>query len=336
MKKTFLCLFLIFAVMLPARAEGGRTFFAMDTVMTISAPSASEKLLDLCEARIMELEALWATTDATSEVARLNRGETVALSKDTEALLGFALDMAAETGGALDITLYPVIRAWGFTTGAYRVPDEAEISRLLEHVGYEAVSFDPAGMRLPEGMMIDLGSVAKGYASDVLAEMLRADGVDSALIDLGGNLYCLGGKPDGSDWRVGIRDPRGSGCIAAISARDCAVVTSGNYERYFDAPDGTRYGHIFDPATGTPVENGLLSVTVIGTSGRLCDALSTALFVMGPERSKEYLASHGEVSAILLRDDGSWIVSAALRDDFAPMGVYKGAGIEWIDRGEMK
>ena len=155
--------------------------------------------------------------------------------------------------------------------------------------------------------------------------------MQSALIDLGGNLYCLGTKADGSDWRVGIRSSLGDGYCAALSVRDRAVVTSGNYERSFIAADGTRYGHIFDPGTGCPVEGDLLSATVIGEEGALCDALSTALFIMGSDHATEYLASQSEVDAILLCVDGRILATEGLRETLHPMGEFEAWEIQWIE-----
>lgn len=325
---TLCCLMLVAA---RACAEETRSFFAMDTAMRLRIWGGDAALADECVARVEQLEALLSVTAEDSEIARLNRAGRCELSDDTAALLRFALDMGEKTGGALDVTLYPVVRAWGFTTGAYRVPDADELNALLALVDYRAVELDGASASLPAGAMADLGSVAKGYASDELAALLRGRGIAAALLDLGGNIYCLGGKEDGSDWRVGVRNPLGDGYCAVLALRDRAVITSGGYERYFEAEDGTRYSHIFDPATGRPVDNDLLSVTVVGESGALCDALSTALCVMGAERATAYLAGQREVGAVLMRRDEVFVVSASLRDAFAPAGAFAAWGVEWID-----
>ncbi len=332
MKRSLAILLTLLALFSAAHAESCRTFFAMDTVMTLRAEEASDDLLADCEAEVLRLEALLSATDPDSEISRLNRTGKAVLSRDTFGLLQFARDMGKRTGGALDVTLYPVVRAWGFTTGQTRVPGEAELELLLQRVDYRQITLHADGTaQLPEGVMVDLGSIAKGYASDAIADRLRQAGVQSALIDLGGNLYCLGTKADGSDWRVGIRSPLGDGHCAALSVQNCAVVTSGNYERSFTAADGTRYGHIFDPGTGCPVEGDLLSATVIGQEGALCDALSTALFVMGSTRATEYLACQSEVEAILLCEDGRILASAGLRETLRPMGEFEAWEIQWIE-----
>ncbi|MBR3504421.1 MAG: FAD:protein FMN transferase [Clostridia bacterium] len=328
-----LALALVLSFSLSACAAASRTFFAMDTVMTVSAPLAGDALLAACEEEVRRLEALFSVTEPDSEIARLNETGEAALSDDTARVLGFALEEAALTQGALDVTLYPVVRAWGFTTGDYRVPDDDELAALLARVGWTRVELDGGTVRVPEGTMVDLGSVAKGYASDRLAALLREGGVQSALIDLGGNIYGLGAKADGSPWRIGVRDPKDpSGLAGALSVTDKAVVTSGSYERNFTAPDGTVYGHIFDPATGRPAENGLISVTVVGGSGLECDALSTALYVMGPDRACALLETLDGVEAVLIDDQGAFWITEGLKNAFTPMGAYAWATINWIQK----
>ena len=326
-----LALLIVLAALPPARADASRTFFAMDTVMTVTAPGADEKLLAACEDEVRRLEALFSVTAETSEIARLNETGEATLSDETAQVLRFALEEAELTGGALDVTLYPVVRAWGFTTGDYRVPDDAEIAAQLARVGWTQVGLDGNAARVPEGVMVDLGAVAKGYASDRLAALLRAHGVGSALIDLGGNICCVGAKRDGSAWRIGVRDPKDpAGYIGALAVTDRAVITSGNYERYFTAGDGKTYGHIFDPATGRPAENGLVSATVVGESGLQCDALTTALYVLGPERACALLETLDGVDAVLVDDQDALWVTKGLKNAFTPMGAYAWAKINWI------
>ena len=330
MKKLLCIIFALLLCSVPAIAAETRTFFAMDTYMSISAPTAGEELVDECVSRVNNIEKLMSVTDAESEIYGINSGSRADISADTQALLEFALEMCAKTDGTLDITMYPVVQAWGFTTGEYRVPTQAEIDELLQNVGYDKIRIEGDTVGLPEGFMLDLGSVAKGYASDVIADMLRDGGVESALVDLGGNLYCVGAKADGSDWKVGLRDPMGGDYLGYVTVQDCAVVTSGCYERYFEE-DGIRYGHIFDPSTGYPADNGLISVTVIGKSGARCDALSTALYVMGPEAAADYLAGDDSVEAVLVKSDGGLIITKGLEGIFTPLGGYVHSETEWIE-----
>lgn len=295
-----------------------RTFFAMDTVMTLRLyEGGDENTLDQAEARVRELEAQWSVTEENSEICALNRGGRAELSPETAELLGAALDMCRRTDGALDISTYPVLRAWGFTTGEYSVPGGEAIAALLPLVDYGRVALEAGAAALPPGMEIDLGSVAKGCTGDALAALLKQGGAASALLDLGGNIQAVGSKPDGSPWRVAVRDPAGDGSVGVVEVVDQAVVTSGGYERYFEE-DGVRYWHIIDPATGWPARSGLTSVTVVGESGLLCDGLSTALFVMGREGALEHWRQHRDFEAVLVSEDGSVTITAGLEGRFTP------------------
>lgn len=295
---------LVTAVSCSRGEEKKATFTAMDTVMSITLWDAQDADGCIAEAKriVSGLEAELSVTDEKSAVCRANAGERVTLSGNAAALCRRALRMCEKTGGALDITVYPLVRAWGFTTNQYRVPSQSEINSLLLCTGYDRVSIDESGaLSLGEGMMLDLGAVAKGYASDLICDMLAGRGVSSAMINLGGNVRTLGKKPDGSLWRVGVAAPDGDGNACVIQLGEGAVVTSGSYERFFEK-DGRRYCHIIDPSSGYPADSGLLSVTVIGESGFECDALSTALFVMGFDGAVSYWRQNGGFEMILIAD----------------------------------
>ena len=315
------------------------TIFAMDTVMDIQVYGGEEAegLLADAENQIRTLEKELSVTDKNSEIAGLNAAGSAELSKEPAQIMKEALMYCDSTDGALDITIYPVLRAWGFTTGEYQVPGDEEIAGLLENVDYRSVKLedvdadgsdgqeagsntdadgsddqaagsntDAASMgdsaadrnddqasvlcTIPEGMQVDLGSVTKGYTSRKLAQYFRDNGATSALINLGGNVECVGNKPNGSKWNVAIKSPfkdSDSGILGVIQASDEAIITSGGYERYFEE-NGETYWHIIDPSTGKPARNGLISVTIIGKDGLMCDALSTALFVKGRDGAIDY------------------------------------------------
>ncbi len=301
-----------------AQAQPGaeRTFFAMDTVMTLRLyEGGDEALLADAEARVRELEGLLSVTGRGSEIHSLNRDGAAELSSETGSLLRGALALCARTEGALDISTYPVLRTWGFTTGEYAVPDGEALAKLLPLVDYTRVALDGNAASLPVGMEIDLGSVAKGYTGAALAALLREGGVTSALLDLGGNIQAVGAKPDGSPWRVGIRNPAGEGNIGVVEVDNQAVITSGGYERYFEE-GGVRYWHILDPKTGAPAHSGLASVTVVGDDGLMCDGLSTALFVMGREKAVEHWRRHRDFEAVLVAEDGSVTITPGLEGRF--------------------
>ena len=293
------------------------TFFAMDTVMTLRLYEGGEEdLLDLAERRVKELEDLLSVTDPGSEVYALNHSGEADLSPETAELLNTALTMSERTNGALDISTYPVVRTWGFTTGEYAVPSAEAITALLPFVDYRQIRLMGFKATLPDGMEIDLGSVAKGYTGDVLSAFLKENGVTSAMLDLGGNIQTVGSKPDGSSWRVGIRDPEGDGNLGVVEVVNQAVITSGGYERYFEE-DGVRYWHILDPQTGFPARSGLLSVTIIGECGAVCDSLSTALFVMGLDDALDHWRQYRDFEAVFVSEDGSVTITAGLEDGFA-------------------
>ena len=302
----------------------------MDTAMrlTVYGQGAGEAA-GLARERVLELEALLSVTDENSDIGAANRNGGGALHADTAALLERALALCGETGGALDVSIYPVVRAWGFTTGAYRVPEEAELAALLERVDYTRISLEGTVLTLPEGMELDLGAVAKGWTGDRLMELLRGEGITSAIVELGGNVQALGSKPDGSPWRVAVQAPDGSGYAGALEITDCAAVTSGGYQRYFEQ-DGETYCHIIDPAGGRPARSGLASVTVVAEEGAAADALSTALFVLGRERGEALWRERGGFECVFIGEDGSVAVTQGLEGRFSLYGAWEGRTLEIV------
>ena len=282
---------------------------------------------------IASLESLGAVTDANSELYAINQTGSGTLTGKASSLMEQALEICRRTDGALDLSIYPIVRAWGFTTGSYQVPDEAEIQALLPLVDYRKIQYDAATgtVTLPEGMEIDLGSVAKGYAGQLAAQMLREHGVQSALLNLGGNVQTVGAKPDGSPWQIGIKDPQGEDAMMVLSVEDQAVVTSGGYERYFEQ-DGQTYWHIMDPSTGHPADSGLISVTIVGDEGVVCDGLSTALFVMGLEKAADLWAQSGDFEAVFVTASGEVYITEGLRDRFALTEQYADTPVSVIER----
>lgn len=328
-----LSLLLLVSCAAPAAEEYTTTFLAMDTVMSVTAYGAgAQGAPEAAAERIRELEKLFSVTAEGSDVWNANHsgGEAVEVSSDTASLLRPALELCRSTGGALDVTIYPVVKAWGFTTGEYRVPDREELSALLERVDYARVALEGDRLCVPDGMELDLGAVAKGWTGDQVAALLADSGVTSAKLELGGNVQVLGAKPDGSPWRIAVRDPNGEGYAGIVEVTDKAVVTSGGYERYFEA-DGITYWHIIDPASGCPARSGLASVTVIADSGALADALSTALFVLGAERAADYWRERRDFDFILLGEDGSVTVTPGIAERFMLCGSWESRRAEVVD-----
>ena len=296
------------------------SLFAMNTYMTFTAyGEEAQNALDESKQLIRNLEARWSVTDENSEIYRANhsKGQTVQLSVETAKLLAFALQMAQETEGALDPTIYPVLTAWGFTTGSKQVPEPAQIAELLQSVDYKKIQLSGASLTVPAGMKLDLGAVGKGYAADLVTEQLKADGIESAMISLGGNIQAIGSRPDGSDWKIGIRNPAGNGNLGVLEISDAAVVTSGKYENYFEDENDNVYWHILDPSTGYPADQGLQAITIISPEGKLSDALSTALFVMGPERAATYWRENGGFEMLMITGQSEIILTEGLAGRFS-------------------
>lgn len=300
--------------------ENSIDFYAMDTYMVIRAQGAGDELLEEARALVEELDAALSADREDSEIALLNETGEAALSEHTAYLLERALKLCRETGGALDISVYPVTRAWGFTTGEYRVPGQAEIDALLEHVDFRRVRImdgeAPTAMA-PEGTQIDLSGLAEGYAGDLLADLLRENGVTSALLDLGGCIRTVGTKPDGSGWSIAVPDPAGGGNLGILTLADQAVASTSVSQTYFEDDDGSRWWSVIDPADGYPADNGLLSVTVVGDEGLYCTALATALFVLGPEAAESFWRAHGDFEMILVTDRETVRVTPGLSEAFA-------------------
>ena len=331
MTKRMLTAVLTVALTLSLTACGGgeqqemgetRTVYTMDTVMNLTAYGESASAaLDAAEETLRTLDAKLDRHDETSTVSALNRDGTV---EDAELaqLTDIAQTIGALSGGAFDPTVAPVMDAWDFTGDAPRVPSDEELSALLAHVGLEKLSVDGNTVALSDGAQLDLGGIAKGYAADLLRAQLEKEGVTSATLDLGGDVFVMGRKTDGSDWRIAVKDPADTeSYLGVVSAADKFIVTSGVYERYFEE-NGVRYHHILDPKTGCPAESGLVSVTVLCENGAWADALSTACFVLGPDGAlalRDDLADQGtDFELILATDDGRVLYTDGLAGAFTP------------------
>lgn len=294
------------------------SFEAMDTLMSLTVYGG--EVCSQLKSEINKLDSLLDATDEDSEIYRINRDKSAEISSDTDRLIGKALALCGRLDGCFDITVYPAVLEWGFTTGKYDIPDKAELKKLAENIDYSRVKHSEGHVTVPDGTMLDLGAVAKGYAAERCLEILRGSKATAAVLNLGGTIALYGEKPDKSPFKVGIADPENpAGYFGYLSCGEGVISTSGGYERYFER-DGKRYIHILDPKTAEPVDNGILSVTVISDDGSAADALSTALFVMGLDKAlgfyKDGFKSDGR-DFIILTDSGELYVTEGIYDDFA-------------------
>ena len=297
-----------------------RETFSMDTYMTLTAyGDGAEQALDEAVGRITELDALLSTGSDSSEVTQLNQNGGGQTSQTVSTLVENSLNMYRMTDGAFDISIYPLMQLWGFTSEDYHVPSEEELADALSKVDGSAIEWDGDNQEVSfaDDMAIDFGGIAKGYTSTSVIELLKENGIQSAVINLGGNVHVLGKKPDGSNWRIGIQDPDGDGYIGVYEGHDIAVITSGGYERYFEE-EGVTYHHIIDPKTGYPARSGLSSVTIVSEDGTLADGLSTAVFVLGKEEGLALWRAHAdEFQMILLDEEGNVTVTQGIADAFS-------------------
>lgn len=337
----------------PDTAQESIQVLAMDTAMIITTyGERSPAAAYACEDVIRDLEAKLSRTLADSEVSRLNAagGEAVEVGEDLGILLELARYYRWSTGDAFNIAIAPVVSAWGFTEDSFRVPSQAELDGLLE-LAQDGPSHDGANRySLGPGQAIDLGGLAKGYAADKILEVLQEYDVPRANISLGGNVLAYGDRPNGTPWRVGIQDPARVGeqnaFAGVLALTDSFAVTSGGYQRYFEQ-DGKTYHHIIDPATGYPADSGLTSVTVVaglgagdgsGFPGTMCDAYSTAFFIMGEERALAFWRDEmmwGEEGCpfdlVLVTEDGRVVVTEGLADRFT-LDEGSGYSLETVSR----
>lgn len=229
--------------------------------------------------------------------------ESARIYADLYELVAAGLEYGRLTEGALDITIEPLSSLWDFGSGPEHAPDAELISQACARVDYTKVKLSEDAIEL-NGARIDLGAVAKGYIADAICEYLLKQGIDSALVNLGGNIACIGDKPDGSGFTIGIQRPfdESGDIMQTLSVSDMSVVTSGIYERYFYEGDNF-YHHILDPKTGYPCDNGLMSVTIISESSTICDCLSTGCFVLGKDKALELIDSMDDVYAVFVDEN---------------------------------
>lgn len=290
----------------PLRATG----FYFDTVISVTLyEGGSEELLDQCMELAGYYEDLLSATVENSDVWKLNHsmGQAVIVDEDTLIVLNTALSYAQVSDGLVDPTIGGLSSLWNFGSGNEEIiPNQQDIAGALSHVDYNAIVIDGRQVTITDSkMQIDLGFIAKGFIGDKMKEYLSCKGVTSALINLGGNIVTLGNRPDGTTFRIGIQKPFADAGSTALTLdiSDISVVSSGNYERYFEK-DGRLYHHILSTQTGYPVESGLSQVTILSSHSIDGDALSTLCFILGYEKAAQLLKNYPDIQAVFITEDG--------------------------------
>lgn len=265
------------------------TQLLMGTFIEVTSPH--KEAAGIAFAELKRIENLLSKYKAESEIAQLNKTGKLKASPETLSIIKKAKEFSQITGGAFDVTVGPLMDIWGFTDKQYTVPESSKINETLKLIGSDKIMLDEENFMVElkvKGMRIDLGGIAKGYAVDRAVKKLKENGINSCLINAGGQVYGLGDK-SGKPWKIAIRDPRGESFIGYLELKDGSVSTSGDYEQYFTR-DNKRYAHIINPKSGYPVDTGILSVTIAASDGLTADALSTAVFVLGKEAGEELIA----------------------------------------------
>lgn len=302
----------------PRTEPFSKTGFYFDTVVTITLYDKKDSAyidgaFELCS----QYEQRFSRTIADSEISRLNAdGQLRNADSTTIDIVTTALHYSQLTSGAFDISIAPLSILWNFTGENPSVPAAASIAAARKSVDYTQISVSQDTITLQQGMAVDLGGIAKGYIADAIKQYLQAQGVTQGIINLGGNILTFGGKPDGSPFKLGIQYPYAASgqTIASFEAADCSLVSSGCYERYFEE-NGVQYHHILNPKTGYPVENDLLSVTILSESSAAGDALSTACYVLGKEKATQLLQTLDGIEAVFVDKDYKISVTDGLSYD---------------------
>lgn len=284
------------------------TAVCLDTFITITLYGCSDKsILKQCFLIVNQYQNIYSRTLNYSELYKINQSHErrIAISDEMAEIIKIGLKYGEITDGSFDLTIGSVSSLWDFKADEPALPTQSSIEAALPHIDYRKISVEEVNgqyylIKEDENVILELGGIAKGYIADRVKDYLISVGVESALIDLGGNILCVGAHQDGSPFHIGILEPFSENTyITTVNADDCSVVTSGSYQRYFELNDKL-YHHILNPADGYPVENGLLSVTILSKSSVDADALSTSCFILGEEKGLELIDSLEDTYAIFI------------------------------------
>lgn len=307
------------------KSMGGQFFF-LNSILTLDIYDTgldNAKINQEVEDRVRELENKMSTKIATSEVSKINDNagiDKVKVSDDTYTVIKEALRYGKISKGKFDITVGNLVDLWGIGTENEKVPSEEEIQKALATVDYNKVEIDDNNKTVflkDKGMKIDLGAIAKGYVADEIVKILEKDGVKSAIINLGGNVYVYGNK-GGKNFKIGIRNPLSpdpNDYLGIYQSQNESVVTSGVYERFFEK-DGKRYHHILSTSDGYPIDNNLISTSIITKSSMDADALSTTTFALGLEEGLKLIENTKNTEAMFITADKKIYMTSGLKEKF--------------------
>lgn len=338
LKTIFIIIAALFALLWGIRIYNGyrhhaekETRFMMDTYVTIYAighQKVTSKAVSLALDRMQQIDVKFNSLNPKSPIYAFNHQSTPISDAEILNLVRLAINISKESGGAFDITVAPLVELWGFYGKSPHLPQEQEIKDVLKKVGYQHLLLNNGKLEKDsEGVAIDLGGIAKGYAISEAAKVLKAQGITQAVIDAGGDIYALG-KRGKKLWKIGIRNPRSKegsptdaalghievgedGLLGYVEVDDLAVVGSGDYERFF-IKKGKRYHHIFNSSTGYPTE-GVSGVTLIYSDPVLAQALTKIPFIMGPKKGLGFLEKIPGMEAIIVTTTGEILYSSGLK-----------------------
>lgn len=280
--------------------------FALDTVVSFSVWDTKEEVLNEAVSMCYKYDKLFSKSVAQSDVYKLNHsnGKPVEVDAETKYVIEKAVEYSKLSEGTFDITIMPVKELWDFKSENPKVPDEKTLNEAVSKVDYNNIVIDGNKITLKNGAQIDFGGIAKGYIADKIKAHFKQNGVEKAIINLGGNVMMLGQKDKDTLWTVGIQHPdkERNESLATVKVKDKSIVTSGVYERYFKVGDKI-YHHLLNPFDGMPANNGIASVTIISDNSMEGDILSTTCFVLGYEKGLALIESLEGVEAVYVFDD---------------------------------
>ncbi|MCA0385117.1 MAG: FAD:protein FMN transferase [Firmicutes bacterium] len=262
-----------------------------------------------------------------TELNEINRNAGIApvnVSDELFDMIRIGLEYSKVSNGLFDLSIGPLVDLWGIGSDHAKLPTETEITNILKSVDYTKIVVDDSTKSVylsEKGMALDLGAIAKGYIADRLKDMILEKGYESAIINLGGNVLTVGGKPNSDHWNIGVRDPESDAgsTMGVLKLKDNSIVSSGTYERFF-IQDNVRYHHILNTETGYPEQNKMLSVSIISDRSVDGDALSTTVFLLGLEKGYAYVETLENIDAVFIMEDHSVYVTSGLKDKFSLMG----------------